>query len=119
MVGPLTGLESTQKGSWKELFSPIYRGRTLVVWALWASSYFVANGINNWLPRLYTTVYHLPLQDALQMASISNVLSTCGVLACALLIDRVGRRRWATASFLSAPPCSAFWALLAPAAHGR
>ena len=34
------------------------------------------------------------------MASLTNVLSTCAVLACALLVDRVGRRRWATASFL-------------------
>ena len=100
MVGLLNGLQSKQKGTWKELFSPFYRGRTVVVWLLWASSYFVANGINNWLPSLYKTVYHLPLQESLHMASISNVLSTCGVLACALLIDRVGRRRWAMACFI-------------------
>jgi putative MFS transporter len=96
----LNGLQSKQKGSWKELFSPFYRGRTIAVWLLWATSYFVANGINNWLPSLYKTVYHLPLQESLRMASISNVLSTCGVLACALLIDRVGRRRWAMGCFV-------------------
>jgi putative MFS transporter len=72
----------------------------LVVWVLWASSYFVANGINNWLPALYRTVYDMPLQEALRMASLTNVLSTCAVLGCALLVDRVGRRRWAAASFL-------------------
>jgi putative MFS transporter len=100
VVSLLNGLQSKQKGSWKELFSPFYRGRTIIVWLLWATSYFVANGINNWLPSLYKTVYHLPLQESLHMASISNVLSTCGVLACALLIDRVGRRRWAMACFI-------------------
>ncbi|REE20154.1 putative MFS transporter [Paraburkholderia sp. BL27I4N3] len=100
VVSLLNGLQSKKKGTWKELFSPFYRGRTVVVWLLWASSYFVANGINNWLPSLYRTVYHLPLQESLHMASISNVLSTCGVLACALLIDRVGRRRWAMACFI-------------------
>lgn len=94
------GLQNPRKASWKELFSPIYRGRTLIVWVLWASSYFVANGINNWLPSLYKTVYHLPLQESLHMASISNVLSTCAVLACAFLIDRVGRRRWAMGCFV-------------------
>ncbi|KQX21414.1 MFS transporter [Variovorax sp. Root434] len=94
------GLVNRKKSSWKELFSPFYRPRTLVVWLLWASSYFVANGINNWLPSLYKTVYHMPLQEALRMASLTNVLSTCAVLVCALLVDRVGRRRWATASFL-------------------
>ncbi|MGN8089172.1 MFS transporter [Ralstonia sp. 22086] len=96
----LEGIRTRRKGSWKELFSPLYRGRTLVVWVLWASSYFVANGINNWLPSLYKTVYHLPLQESLHMASVSNVLSTCAVLVCALLVDRVGRRRWAMACFL-------------------
>lgn len=95
-----TGLANTRKGSWRELFSPLYRPRTLVVWVLWASSYFVANGINNWLPTLYRTVYQLPLQESLRMASLTNVLSTCAVLACALMVDRVGRRRWATSSFL-------------------
>lgn len=95
-------LQRRQKSSWRELFSPIYKGRTLVVWVLWASSYFVANGINNWLPTLYKTVYHLPLQDALRRASISNVLSVCAVLCCALLVDRVGRRRWAMSCFVVA-----------------
>jgi MFS transporter, putative metabolite:H+ symporter len=92
-------LRTQKKASWKELFSPVYRSRTLVVWFLWASSYFVANGINNWLPSLYKTVYKLPLSEALHMASMSNVLSTCAVLCCALLIDRVGRRRWAKGCF--------------------
>lgn len=96
------GMQNQKKASWKELFSPVYRGRTFIVWFLWASSYFVANGINNWLPSLYKTVYHLPLQESLHMASISNVMSTVAVLACALLIDRVGRRRWAMGSFVIA-----------------
>jgi MFS transporter, putative metabolite:H+ symporter len=94
------GLSQRRQASWKELFSPAYRSRTFVVRVLWAASYFVANGINTWLPTLYKTVYHLPLQEALHMPSITNVLSTCAVLVCALLVDRVGRRRWATASFV-------------------
>ena len=94
------GLRNQKKASWKELFSPLYRGRTFIVWLLWASSYFVANGINNWLPSLYKTVYKLPLEESLRMASVSNVLSACAVLACAFLIDKVGRRRWAMACFV-------------------
>jgi len=94
------GLRNQNKASWKELFSPVYRPRTLVVWVLWASSYFVANGINNWLPTLYKTVYNMPLQESLRMASLTNVLSVVAVLGCALLVDRVGRRRWAIASFV-------------------
>jgi putative MFS transporter len=36
------------------------------------------------------------------MASLSNVLSTCAVVCCALVIDRTGRRRWAIGSFIIA-----------------
>jgi putative MFS transporter len=83
----------------RELFSPFYRTRTLVVWALWGTAYFVANGLNNWMPSLYRTVYHLPLAESLRLASVSNVLSVIFVLACAFLVDRVGRRRWVMAAF--------------------
>jgi putative MFS transporter len=33
---------------------------------LWASAYFVANGLNNWMPTLYNTVYDLGLQTSLR-----------------------------------------------------
>lgn len=88
-----------RKAGLRELFSSFYRKRTFVVWSLWASAYFVANGLNNWLPSLYKTVYHLPLAESLRLASMSNVLSVIFVLVCAFLVDRVGRRRWVTCAF--------------------
>ncbi|WP_151040535.1 MFS transporter [Bacillus safensis] len=91
---------STEKGDWKELFSTFYRKRTLVVWGLWFSAYFVSNGLNNWLPSLYNTVYNLPVGDSLRAASLTNILQTIGVFACAFLIDKVGRKRWATIAFV-------------------
>ncbi|MCY7707756.1 MFS transporter [Bacillus safensis] len=91
---------STEKGDWKELFSTFYRKRTLIVWGLWFSAYFVSNGLNNWLPSLYNTVYHLPVGDSLRAASLTNILQTIGVFACAFLIDKVGRKRWATIAFV-------------------
>ncbi|MFB9759801.1 MFS transporter [Ectobacillus funiculus] len=94
--------QAVVKGNWKELFSPFYRSRTFIVWTLWFSAYFVSNGLNNWLPSLYKTVYHLPLEDSLRAASITNVVQLVAVFACALLIDRIGRKRWATIAFLVA-----------------
>ncbi|MCY7735794.1 MFS transporter [Bacillus safensis] len=91
---------STEKGDWEELFSTFYRKRTLIVWGLWFSAYFVSNGLNNWLPSLYNTVYHLPVGDSLRAASLTNILQTIGVFACAFLIDKVGRKRWATIAFV-------------------
>src|SRR5580692_6934012 len=87
------------RGKWSELLSPDYRGRTLIVWVLWASAYLVANSLNNWMPTLYTTVYHLALPQALRAASMTNVAQVFLVLICALVIDRTGRKYWMMGAF--------------------
>jgi MFS transporter, putative metabolite:H+ symporter len=84
---------------WSELLSPAFRGRTLIVWALWACAYLVANSLNNWLPTLYTTVYHLALPEALRAASMTNLVQVGMVLICALVIDRTGRKYWLMGAF--------------------
>ena len=92
---------------WSEVFSPFYRSRTLVVWTLWASAFFIANGLNNWLPSLYNTVYRLPLGESLRAASLTNVAQVLLLLVCALWIDRIGRRTWTAAAFLAGGSCLA------------
>jgi putative MFS transporter len=87
------------RGRWGELLSPAYRGRTLIAWVLWASAYLVANGLNNWMPTLYTTLYHLELTQALRAASLTNVAQVVLVLICALVIDRTGRKYWMMGAF--------------------
>jgi putative MFS transporter len=87
------------RGKWSELLSPAYRGRTLIVWVLWASAYLIANSLNNWMPTLYTTVYHLGLPQALRAASMTNVAQVALVLICALVIDRTGRKYWMMGAF--------------------
>jgi putative MFS transporter len=89
------------RGRWSEVVSAPYRGRTTVVWALWACAYFVSNGLNNWMPSLYNTVYHLPVAQALRAASMTNVAQVALLLICALLIDRAGRRNWMVTAFLA------------------
>lgn len=85
---------------WGELVSRSYRRRTLIAWALWACAYFVANSLNNWLPSLYNTVYHLDLRQSLRAASLTNVAQVLVLLVCAFTIDRVGRRNWTAAAFV-------------------
>jgi MFS transporter, putative metabolite:H+ symporter len=87
------------RGRWSELLSPAYRARTLIAWVLWASAFLIANGLNNWMPTLYTTVYHLDLQQALRAASMTNVAQVALVLICALVIDRTGRKYWMMGAF--------------------
>ncbi len=90
----------TERGRWAELLSPFYRGRTLIAWVLWASAFFVANSLNNWMPTLYRTIYNLPLGDALRAASMTNVAQVVVLLVCAFCIDRIGRRTWTLAAFM-------------------
>jgi len=92
---------------WSELLSTFYRTRTLIVWTLWASAFFIANGLNNWLPSLYNTVYGLPLREALRAASLTNIAQVLLLLVCAFWIDRIGRRNWTAASFLAGGSCLA------------
>jgi MFS transporter, putative metabolite:H+ symporter len=87
------------RGSWSELLSPVYRSRTLIVWTLWASAFLIANSLNNWMPTLYTTVYHLGVPEALRAASMTNVAQVALLLLCAMVIDRTGRKYWMMGAF--------------------
>jgi MFS transporter, putative metabolite:H+ symporter len=89
------------RSRWSELLSNFYRGRTLIVAVLWASAYFVANSLNNWMPSLYNTVYHLDLHRSLRAASMTNVAQVAILLVCALCIDKIGRRNWTVAAFIA------------------
>jgi putative MFS transporter len=88
------------KSRWSELFSPVYLRRTLVVWVIWATAYGVTNGINNWMPTLYNTVYHLSLQASLNAALLTNATQVVVLVVCIVVIDTIGRRAWMTACFV-------------------
>jgi putative MFS transporter len=88
------------KTRWSEVLSPFYRRRTLVVWVLWASTYFVYYGIGTWLPSLYRTVYHLSITDSLRWGSIANILQVIIVGISALFVDKLGRKLWFGMAFL-------------------
>jgi len=98
---PLSKTSNSGRSRWSELLSNFYRGRTLIVAVLWASAYFVANSLNNWMPSLYNTVYHLDLRRSLRAASMTNVAQVAILLVCALCIDRIGRRNWTVAAFIA------------------
>ena len=94
------GAGIAEQSRWSELLSKFYRGRTVIVGVLWASAYFVANSLNNWMPSLYNTVYRLDLRTSLRAASMTNVAQVAVLLVCAFCIDRVGRRNWTVAAFI-------------------
>jgi len=89
-----------QHGRWIEVLGAGFRARTLIVWTLWATAFFVTNSLNNWMPSLYNTIYHLSLQQSLRAASMTNVAQVSVLLVCAFCIDRIGRKNWTIASFI-------------------
>jgi MFS transporter, putative metabolite:H+ symporter len=84
---------------WREMLSPFYRRRTLVVWTLWGAAGFFTNGLANWMPTLYHSAYGLELASALRAGTINTLAQILVLLACAFLIDRIGRRRWTVTCF--------------------
>jgi MFS transporter, putative metabolite:H+ symporter len=84
-----------------ELISGLYRTRTLIVWILWACAYFITNGLNNWMPTLYSSVYHLSLAAALRAGTFNNIAQVVILIVCAFAIDSVGRRRWTLLGFIA------------------
>lgn len=91
---------ATAKSDWRELFKGIYLKRTLTIWALWVCAYMINNGMITWLPTLYRSVFKLPLQTSLAYGWTTSAVGVLASIACALLIDKVGRKPWYAAAFL-------------------
>jgi putative MFS transporter len=93
---------ATARSDWRELFKGIYLKRTLMIWGLWACVYMINNGLVTWLPTLYKQVFQLPLQTSLAYGWITSGVGVIASIACALLIDKVGRKPWYATAFLLA-----------------
>ena len=103
--------KATSRSDWRELFKGIYLKRTLMIWGLWVCVYMINNGLVTWLPTLYKQVFHLPLQTSLAYGWITSSVGVIASIACALLIDKVGRKRWYSIAFLvaTAPLMALAW----------
>jgi putative MFS transporter len=86
----------------RELFTPFYRMRTLVVWSIWGLNFFVTQALNSWLPTIYRQELHLSIQQSLEFTLATHCLTICSAIAVALSIDRVGRRLWIGSALLIA-----------------
>ncbi|HZS65877.1 MAG TPA: MFS transporter [Burkholderiales bacterium] len=91
---------SRSRARFAELFTSTYARRTFAIWVMWFCSYLVTYGIAGWLPTVYRTVFKLPVQQALQYTMVTPVIGVVAALACALFIDKTGRKAWFAASFL-------------------
>jgi putative MFS transporter len=109
--------KATARSDWRELFKGIYLKRTVTIWALWFTAYLVNNGLITWLPTLYSQMFKLPLQTSLAYGWVTSGVGVIASIVCALLIDKVGRKRWyATAFVLAVVPLLALTVLGATSA---
>lgn len=74
-----------------ELFAPGLRGRTLVLWVMWATMNFSYYGIFLWLPTQFVRK-GFSLQDALLFNLIIAVAQIPGYFSAAYLVERLGRK---------------------------
>jgi MFS transporter, putative metabolite:H+ symporter len=101
-----------RKSDWRELFSATYRTRTFSTWVLWFSAFLLLNGLSNWVPTLYKTVFHLPVKTALRYGALSSLCGFAGCVAVAFLIEWTGRRPWYVLAFFGAGlACLGVWYL--------
>lgn len=104
--------EVTERSDWRGLFRKGYLGRTLVVWAMWSTSLTVGYGLAIWLPTIFRTIYHLPIEDALLFGSAGYLMHMVATIGGIAVVDRWGRRPVFIWSFImSAAPLIALWAL--------
>jgi MFS transporter, putative metabolite:H+ symporter len=75
-----------------ELFSKQYLSRTVLLWIMFAVSYFVVYAFIVWLPTLYVKLGGLPPGRALLLSAINGIAFVGSGYALAFIIDRVGRR---------------------------
>lgn len=74
------------------LFGGGYRARTLAIIGIWFLTSFTNFGLTTWVPSIYVTVFHIPIQTALRFSAIFGSLFLIVMPTIALVIDHVGRR---------------------------
>jgi MFS transporter, putative metabolite:H+ symporter len=98
--GPLLIKPRLEKASFWDLFKGMYLSRTLLAWFTSFTIGFIAHGTTQWLPSLYTTVFHLDLATALRYGLVSSTATMIGTVYVALLIDKLGRKTWFMINFI-------------------
>jgi putative MFS transporter len=69
-----------------------YMARTLALWGIAFCIAVAGFGVTTWMPTLYKTVYHLPIDQVLRYGLATIFASFLGALEAIPLIDLIGRK---------------------------
>jgi len=77
----------------KELWTPRYRRRTLLLWIVWAVLVYTYHGIFIWLPTFYAgPPLNFTVVGSIRWVLIVTLAQVPGYFSAALLLDKVGRK---------------------------
>lgn len=95
VLPPVTPLArpDTSPTRFGELLSRRYLRRTVLIWTMFATSFFVIYAFTVWLPTLYVQVGGLPPTKSLLLTAINGSVYVITGYVLAGVIDRLGRRR--------------------------
>jgi len=89
---PATGPAPARKLPMAILASPPYRQRSTVAGLLWFLTSLVSFGMTTWIPSIYVSVFHIPLQQALTYNAIGAIAIFIAPLLLRQYLDVIGRR---------------------------
>jgi putative MFS transporter len=101
------GADVSASRRFRELFSPVWRRRTVVLWTMWATMNFSYYGIFLWLPTQFVRK-GFSLDEALLFNLLIALAQIPGYFAAAFLVERWGRKM-TLLSFLTACAAGAFF----------
>jgi putative MFS transporter len=86
-------LDSAKKYSLKDLFSPKYMKRTLLLFILWGGLIYTYHGIFLWLPTIYAKQFGLEDVTSIGWSLLVTLFQIPGYYSASFLLDRIGRRK--------------------------
>lgn len=89
----------TERTRFTELFAARYLRRTVLIWTMFGTSFFVIYAFTVWLPTLYVQVGGLPATESLLLTAINGSIYVLSGYGLAFVVDRFGRRSVFTACF--------------------
>jgi MFS transporter, putative metabolite:H+ symporter len=89
---------SEKRATLGDLFRGIYLRRTILIWSIFFSTYLANYSIAVWLPTIYKTIYKVPTDKALLYGTVIFIVGLGSTIACAFLIDKIGRVVWIAGS---------------------
>ncbi|MFF9808210.1 MFS transporter [Streptomyces coeruleorubidus] len=85
-----------------ELIGRQYRTRTLTLWVIWFTTFFVTYGYQTWLPTMYVRIGGLDPSHSLMLTVALGILQVVMAFVAAWLVERIGRRALLMAGFITA-----------------